>query len=306
MFYVYKITNLINDKCYVGSTSDLKRRKREHYQAAKLKCYECYSYPLQKAIRKYGIENFIFSILQEGIETKEKSFELEREEIIKNNSLTNSGWGYNQTLETFCPLKDNSLKIDARKKCAEINGKNEIINIFDSLHDAARKNEYPEDFSSISAVCRGKEYSSRGKRYRFLDEKNEIIEPINKTRPLKTRICGINVFDLNDILYFDSVSQAAEELKTDRGSIHHCLRGDSKYSVVKMLIWRLIDDENNIIKNIISIEEINRKYLKKTLLYKNERKLIKDWAEIFGIRESTLRARLNRGWSVGKSLETPT
>lgn len=56
MTYIYKITNLINDKIYIGQTNSFLRRWNEHkYRAHKL--------PIQvidQAIAKYGKENFTY------------------------------------------------------------------------------------------------------------------------------------------------------------------------------------------------------------------------------------------------------
>ena len=62
---IYKITNLINQKSYIGQTTDFKRRVQEHrakgYGSEKNKI-------LYYAFDKYGIENFSFEILEENIE----------------------------------------------------------------------------------------------------------------------------------------------------------------------------------------------------------------------------------------------
>lgn len=55
--YIYKITNQINGKIYIGKTlKDISSRWREHCKAAKKVC--CEKRPLYMAINKYGIENF--------------------------------------------------------------------------------------------------------------------------------------------------------------------------------------------------------------------------------------------------------
>lgn len=58
---IYKIVNLINNKCYVGSTNNFNRRKKEHFRL--LKQSKSHSSILQKAVNKYGIDNFKFEIL---------------------------------------------------------------------------------------------------------------------------------------------------------------------------------------------------------------------------------------------------
>jgi predicted GIY-YIG superfamily endonuclease len=59
---VYIITNLINNKKYVGvTTRTLKRRFRQHYSQCKKK----YKGIIHHAINKYGIENFKIELVEE-------------------------------------------------------------------------------------------------------------------------------------------------------------------------------------------------------------------------------------------------
>lgn len=62
---IYKITNLINGKCYIGQSVDIERRWREEKYAAHSERDEEYDSPKCRAIRKYGIENFSFDIIEE-------------------------------------------------------------------------------------------------------------------------------------------------------------------------------------------------------------------------------------------------
>lgn len=60
---IYKITNLINLKVYIGQSDRLNDRKREHFY--RLKRNEHNNEHLQKSYDKYGEENFIFEIIEE-------------------------------------------------------------------------------------------------------------------------------------------------------------------------------------------------------------------------------------------------
>lgn len=85
---IYKIENLINHKCYIGQSVDIKRRWRQH----KTVCSEgTRDYPLYRAFKKYGLENFSFEVLEEC--PREALNEREQYYIEKYNAYNN---GYNQ------------------------------------------------------------------------------------------------------------------------------------------------------------------------------------------------------------------
>lgn len=90
---IYKIENLINHHIYVGQSVNIEKRWKREKQIAFLKNSEGYNYPLSRAFRKYGIENFSFEIIEEcpvlQLNEREKYW------IQYYNSFYN---GYNQTL----------------------------------------------------------------------------------------------------------------------------------------------------------------------------------------------------------------
>ena len=60
---IYIIRNNVNQKIYVGSTSEFKRRYYSHN--GKLKSGKHNNAKLRSSVNKYGIDNFTFSILEE-------------------------------------------------------------------------------------------------------------------------------------------------------------------------------------------------------------------------------------------------
>ena len=90
MIGIYKIRNLINNKVYIGQSINIARRWKDHRSAINDETYK--DYPLYKAIQKYGIENFEFSVIEEC--EKEELNEKEKYWISCYNSYNN---GYNQT-----------------------------------------------------------------------------------------------------------------------------------------------------------------------------------------------------------------
>ena len=73
---VYKITNTVTGDFYIGSSKDVKRRWSEHKLPSRWK--QCKNNQMYLDMRKYGIENFVFEILEEveidSLKEKEQEF----------------------------------------------------------------------------------------------------------------------------------------------------------------------------------------------------------------------------------------
>lgn len=93
MIGIYKITNIINGKVYIGQADDINRRWYHHKYYYQVKDNLIY-----RAMRKYGIENFSFEVIEEcSIEALD---EREIYYIEQYNSYINAekSNGYNATL----------------------------------------------------------------------------------------------------------------------------------------------------------------------------------------------------------------
>ena len=58
---IYKITNILNDKFYIGSSVNLYGRNRSHYNSLKHGTHS--NQKLQFAANKYGLDNFYFEVI---------------------------------------------------------------------------------------------------------------------------------------------------------------------------------------------------------------------------------------------------
>lgn len=62
---IYKITNKISGKSYIGQAIDIQTRWNKEKSQAFLPSSQAYNKTLSKAFRKYGLDNFTFEILEE-------------------------------------------------------------------------------------------------------------------------------------------------------------------------------------------------------------------------------------------------
>lgn len=111
MLYVYKFTNKITGKTYIGQTNNIEKRKRGHKSESFNPKANGYNLPFHAAIRKYGWENFEFEILEEipdefgreYLNEREIFFILYYKSLVDENgyNLTKGGEGCNKGPLTF-------------------------------------------------------------------------------------------------------------------------------------------------------------------------------------------------------------
>ena len=87
MIGIYKIENKINKRVYIGQSTDIQKRWKDHINNCNASKY---NYAIYVAMRKYGIENFTFEILEECPKDKLS----EREKYWIDFYETNT-YGYN-------------------------------------------------------------------------------------------------------------------------------------------------------------------------------------------------------------------
>ena len=91
MGIIYKYTNKQNGKIYIGQTINPSQRFNQHKSAAFNENDKSYNYPLHRAFRKYGIEQFDYEVIASTEDTEALNL-LERYFIEKFDSIKN---GYN-------------------------------------------------------------------------------------------------------------------------------------------------------------------------------------------------------------------
>lgn len=122
MGYIYKITNKINNQCYIGQTiMNLEERWRQH----KTKRSNCRY--LKNAFQKYGVENFDFKLICICFNEDLNRFEIDY--IKKYDSLVPNGYNLREGGENGGKHNNETkLKISQALKCRTdiIRGKSQL------------------------------------------------------------------------------------------------------------------------------------------------------------------------------------
>ena len=93
MIGIYKITNKINHKSYIGQSTNIEKRWNNHLSSVNNTQDHCYNYPVYRAMRKYGVQNFSFEVLE--LCSSELLDEREQYWVSYFDTYKN---GYNQTV----------------------------------------------------------------------------------------------------------------------------------------------------------------------------------------------------------------
>lgn len=257
MSYIYCFTNTINNKKYIGSTIQKPNiRYNQHIYNAFHKDTNQYHYPLYEAIRKYGLEYFRFDILLEQDCDEQTIRDIERDYIIKYNTLSPNG--YNQTLDTQHPInaiesyqKMSQTKRNNAKRIAEVDKNNNILHIWNSVADCAEQLNLSN--RHIAQCCRGERHSVNGQYFYWLDDNNELIIPTyvgnhykgekgtTQKQITNRKVAKLDKDTLEILAIYDSLALAARENKCDDSGISKVCR--NKRPTCGGFKWRYIDDK---------------------------------------------------------------
>lgn len=168
---IYKITNKINGKVYIGQSRDIKQRWRREKSGAFSPGNVDYNCSRSKAFRKYGIENFTFEVIEEcsieALNEKEKYWANYYNSYVPN--------GYNEALCGDYSSHTTSLKNIGIVKQIIFDLKNTTLSGIELGH------KYGVSDQTISDI-------NNGRSWRFDEEKYPIRSRIRKVSYCKN--CG--------------------------------------------------------------------------------------------------------------------
>ena len=221
-YAVYKHTNLINGKVYIGITrQDFNKRWQNGYGYT--------GTYFGNAIQKYGWENFRHEILQTGL-TKEAACE-EEKRLIAEYQSQDKNHGYNimeggQTGDNLSPFygAENYRSVRVRR----IDPKTGDEKIYSCVKDATK--EMGINHRGISKACRGVAKTYMGYVWEYVDI--AFDKPVRPERGKYDHIKqrkAVSMVDIDGKAYrFDSIKAAGESLGVRPNTIARYLIGVRK------------------------------------------------------------------------------
>jgi group I intron endonuclease len=265
MGYIYKITNTITNKCYIGETkqNNIEVRWKQHKNTIKngIGCPA-----LKDAVKKYGIVNFKFEILL--ICFDEDRYKYEIEYIKKYNSKVPNGYnilgggpggGFDGKIHSEETKKHISEKIkqkyiDNPNLKREISERNKII-----MNSEIIKNKISEGMlnsKKYQQMIKDKKVGNINNSFHSEETKNKIRESVKKYynenrdnenhninivkhREAMAKSVGIKIgqYDLNNVLIstFISYADASRQIGISSSTIKKCVK-DNKPN--RGFIWK--------------------------------------------------------------------
>lgn len=229
---IYSITNKINGKRYIGQSININRRFIEHKNDPfNINCKD-YDMAIYRAIRKYGLDNFNFEILEQC----DKS-ELNDKEIYWIDYYNSYNNGYN------CTRGGNSDHTHLGKKVEVYSLDGEYIRSYCNVTEAAK--DIGVSRITIYQILYGHRLSTKGYQFKYANSDVTIVE-------YNSRQGGsIPIVQLNDrgdfIAEYKSTYDAHRKTGFDTSSLTKCCKkhhGDqiSGFEHVGGYIWKYKDD----------------------------------------------------------------
>lgn len=246
---IYKITNKINSKVYIGQSEDLERRIKSHKILLNRNAH-C-NIHLQNAWNKYKEDNFIFEIIY--IANENENINLLEQEYISKYQSFNQNYGYNLTTggEGYKLSEEIKQKISVSKR-----GKLSLLTEDDVRH------------IKMALYC--------------LMDRKELMEKYNISRKVLTQIATGKNFTYIIPEYNDAIHNLKQRLITERNDfILDCYTNGMKISEIS---YKYNFTRSVVEKVIYKSKEYQPQYDKRKTNQETEFKIVKDFKQGVSIK----------------------
>ncbi|MDH7912080.1 NUMOD1 domain-containing DNA-binding protein [Winogradskyella sp. SYSU M77433] len=203
---IYKVTNKINGKTYIGATTkSLEERKQDHLQ----KAFNNSESPFHKAISTYGLNSFDW----ETVDTASSNNELAEKEVQYIYNYKENGGVYNENRGGGINKDVYQYEADSLKLKSKYPSLDEAANAIDSTRKA------------LSKTCLSVNQFHRG--YFWSYNCTEYFEPNKDKR--KKQVYQFTQFG-EFVNSFESIAEACKQTNVNKCSIAKVCRGERNHA----------------------------------------------------------------------------
>jgi group I intron endonuclease len=300
---VYYFKNKINNKCYIGSSSNLRNRKNTHL--CDLKNNRHHSVKFQRAYNQYGIDNFEYGIIEYC--TPDFLQQAETEWLKYFDSYNN---GYNSTDEVGAPWrgKRQPEEIKKRQKCIPV----KLISPEGDVVEDYSVNNFSKQ-RNLATWCISKVLKGEYQQYKGWRKHSKELEGVkfnfNKYRQqlgLNSKICKkYKIIDpKGNLITGKNILNLCRKNNLDAGAILLVLKGIKKHHQG----WRIYNKTN--FKIPFNWLGSYYRFQKQTFSFKHINNIVEkdimldDFCNKYFLKRGTVIALINKrlkthkGWSV--------
>lgn len=238
---IYLIRNNVNNKVYIGQSKDIEKRWSDHLSLGKTSSKSKSAnnnYPLYRAMKKYGVENFSITILEETDDYSQLD-SIENKYIEEYGAITD---GYNQRITSSSGYsKEYTInKREVKYSVTKEKLRNELLSYtFEKVASM-----YGVSSNTIRKWCKDYGLPSSSKDY-ITSEKSKEFSDRMKTiaRESSTKRKRIAMLDINTgevIKVFDSVTDAGIYVNGKPHNISSAIHGTNGRKTSKGYGWKLV------------------------------------------------------------------
>ncbi len=212
---IYKITNLVNGKHYVGQSVNIKKRWQSYYSNCKDRT------PIIHAIKKHGKDNFTFQIIEEC--NKEQLNEREIYWIKELKCLSPDGYnlstGGRKTTWAYKPSKETLLK-----RSIALTGKKRTLETKRKMSEALTGRVFTsEHINKLRLSHIGQISPNKGVKMSEEIKAKMIATKTGSSAPWRWKSIV-----RSDGVIFESIQEAAKSINAHRATSHKHLSGKLK------------------------------------------------------------------------------
>lgn len=262
---IYIIKNKINTKCYIGQSKDVTQRFQSHCKPTSAKDNSL----IDKAIAKYGRENFYYELLESQVENYN---EREKYWIKKLNTLKPNGYNIQEGGEEpphYYGIDSPNSKFNSEQELQNL--KDDLKNTNYSLSTIAKK--YGVSKKTVLRINQGVNHHCNSETYPLRVTPNptgkltrnqiiEIIDILKNTYMNYEEICKIYQISVSEVKGINNGT--IQPIETEQYPIRK-YRNSCNYSLTPELVKEIISD---IKFTQLSLHTIGKKYnVNMTVIY---------------------------------------